>query len=87
MQYKSDSQNILKSFINFVYTQFQAIVKAIRVDNGSEFMSMRDFFPIPRYRTSMNLCLHSTTKWSCRTQTSSYSNRGTSIIISITPTP
>jgi hypothetical protein len=87
MQYKSDSQNILKSFINFVYTQFQAIVKAIRVDNGSEFMSMRDFFPIPRYRTSMNLCLHSTTKWSCGTQTSSYSNRGTSIIISITPTP
>lgn len=44
MQYKSDSQNILKSFVNFAYTQFQATVKAIRVDNGSEFMSMREFF-------------------------------------------
>jgi transposase InsO family protein len=44
MRYKSDSQNILKSFINFAYTQFQATVKAIRVDNGSEFMSMREFF-------------------------------------------
>lgn len=44
MRYKSDSQNILKSFINFAYTQFQATVKEIRVDNGSEFMSMREFF-------------------------------------------
>ncbi|KAL5831145.1 hypothetical protein ACOSQ4_016499 [Xanthoceras sorbifolium] len=44
MQHKSETQNILKSFIDFVYTQFHAYVKAVRVDNGSEFLSMKNFF-------------------------------------------
>ena len=34
----------MKSFIEFAYTQFHAYVKAVRVDNGFEFLSMRNFF-------------------------------------------
>ena len=44
MQNKSKTQTILKSFIDFAYTQFHAYVKAIRIDNVSEFPSMRNFF-------------------------------------------
>ncbi|CAL8990607.1 unnamed protein product [Prunus brigantina] len=44
MTHKSETQNILKSFVTFAHTQLHATVKAIRVDNGSEFLSMRDFF-------------------------------------------
>lgn len=44
MQHKSETQNILTSFIDFSYTQFHVYVKAVRVDNGSEFLSMRNFF-------------------------------------------
>ncbi|KAL5841854.1 hypothetical protein ACOSQ3_012457 [Xanthoceras sorbifolium] len=41
---KSETQNILKFFIDFAHTQFHAYVKAVRVDNGSEFLSMKNFF-------------------------------------------
>jgi len=44
MQHKSETQNLLKSFIVFAQTQFHANIKTIRVDNGSEFFSMREFF-------------------------------------------
>ncbi|KAL5839769.1 hypothetical protein ACOSQ4_012377 [Xanthoceras sorbifolium] len=44
MQHKSETQNILKFFIDFAQTQFHAYVKAVRVDNGSEFLSMKNFF-------------------------------------------
>lgn len=44
MQYKSETQQILKSFIDFARTQFHACIKAIRVDNDSEFLSMRNLF-------------------------------------------
>ncbi|KAM2881066.1 hypothetical protein COP2_014191 [Malus domestica] len=44
MSHKSETQNLLKSFITFAHTQFNAAVKAIRVDNGSEFLSMRGYF-------------------------------------------
>lgn len=44
MQLKSDTQHILKSFVAFTHTQFHANIKAIRVNNGSEFFSVRDFF-------------------------------------------
>lgn len=44
MQHKSETQNLLKSFVIFAQTQFHANIKTIRVDNGSEFFSMREFF-------------------------------------------
>lgn len=44
MQYKSETQQILKSFIDFARTLFHACIKAIRVDNDSEFLSMRNLF-------------------------------------------
>jgi hypothetical protein len=44
MQHKSETQNLLKSFVVFAQTQFHANIKTIRVDNGSEFFSMREFF-------------------------------------------
>ena len=44
MQDKCEAQNILKSFIDFAYTQFHPYVKVVRVDNGFEFLSMRNFF-------------------------------------------
>lgn len=44
MQYKSKTQNILQYFIAFAHTQFHAFVKCIKVDNDSEFLSMKLFF-------------------------------------------
>lgn len=44
MKHKSETQHILKSFINFAHTQFHVHVKAVRVDNGSEFLTMKNFF-------------------------------------------
>jgi len=44
MQHKSKTQNLLKSFITFAYTQFQVNIKTIWVDNESEFLSMRNLF-------------------------------------------
>lgn len=60
MQHKSKSQNILKSLIDFAYIQFHAHVKAIRVDNGSEFLSVRNFFQYHRieYQRTCVYTLH-----------------------------
>jgi hypothetical protein len=44
MSSKSDTQPLLKSFFLFVRTQFNVNIKIIRTDNGSEFLSMKDFF-------------------------------------------
>ena len=44
MQHKFETQHLLKSFIHFVHTQFHVHIKAIRVDNGSEILSMKNFF-------------------------------------------
>ncbi|KAL6273311.1 hypothetical protein ACE6H2_024003 [Prunus campanulata] len=44
MQHKFETQHLLKSFIVFARTKFCVQIKAIRVDNGSELFSMRDFF-------------------------------------------
>ena len=44
MQFKSDTQNFLKSFCAFVSTQFNHKVKRFRTDNGKEFTSMHNFF-------------------------------------------
>ena len=44
MSSKSDTQPLLKSFFRFVRTQFNVNIKIIRTDNGSEFLSMKDFF-------------------------------------------
>ena len=46
--------------------QFQASIKTIR---GLEFISMYDFFSQKRYWMLTHLRLHSSTKWSSRTQT------------------
>ena len=47
MTFKSKAQSLLKSFFSWVKTQFCCVVKAIRTNNGSEFISMRYFFFIP----------------------------------------
>ena len=44
MTFKSKAQSLLKSFFSWVKTQFCCVVKAIRTNNGSEFISMRCFF-------------------------------------------
>ena len=44
MSSKFDTQPLLKSFFLFVHTQFNENIKIIRTDNGSEFLSMKDFF-------------------------------------------
>lgn len=44
MRHKSETQGLLKSFFALVQTQFNCTVKKNRVDNGSEFYSMREFF-------------------------------------------
>jgi len=42
--HKYETQHLLESFITFAQNQFQASIKTIRVDNGLEFISMRNFF-------------------------------------------
>jgi len=44
MNHKSETKHLLESFITFAQNQFQAYIKAIRVDNGLKFISMYDFF-------------------------------------------
>ncbi|KAM2129542.1 hypothetical protein ACFX1R_009206 [Malus domestica] len=44
MQHKHDTQSLLKDFFSFVKTQFNTSIRNIRVDNGGEFFSLRDFF-------------------------------------------
>jgi len=43
MNFKSNTQIILKSFFSWVETQFQCDIKTLRADNGSEFLSMRSY--------------------------------------------
>ena len=43
MKFKSETSSILEKFINFVNTQFHTTVKAIRIDNGSEFSPLHPF--------------------------------------------
>ena len=43
MQYKSETHKFLQTFITFAQTQFHAIIKKIRVDNGSEFFPIKTF--------------------------------------------
>jgi len=44
MHHKSETQHLLSNFFSFVHTQFHVSIANIRVDNGGEFFSMRDFF-------------------------------------------
>ena len=44
MHHKSETQHLLVNFFSFVQTQFHISIANIRVDNGGEFFSMRDFF-------------------------------------------
>ena len=44
MQHKSETQSLLKSFCNYVHTQFESKIKKFRSDNGGEFISLRNFF-------------------------------------------
>ena len=44
MKFKSETQTLLTSFFSFVKTQFNSNIKAIRVDNGGEFASLKYFF-------------------------------------------
>ena len=44
MTHKSETQSLMKSFVTFVRSQFSTTIKAIRSDNGAEFLSLREFF-------------------------------------------
>ncbi|KAI9200725.1 hypothetical protein LWI28_012359 [Acer negundo] len=44
MRHKDETQLILKRFFSYVFTQFESHIKAVRSDNGGEFMSLRSFF-------------------------------------------
>lgn len=44
MRFKSETQGLLCSFIAWVQTQFNCMIKALRADNGGEFTSLRSFF-------------------------------------------
>ncbi|CAL2274238.1 unnamed protein product [Prunus armeniaca] len=44
MKHKHETQALLKTFFAYVDTQFHLKVQQIRVDNGGEFFSMRNFF-------------------------------------------
>jgi transposase InsO family protein len=44
IHHKSETQYLLANFFSFVQTQFHVSIANIRVDNGGEFFSMRDFF-------------------------------------------
>jgi len=41
---KSNTQTLLKSFIAYAETKLHHKVKIVRIDNGSEFVSMHAFF-------------------------------------------
>ena len=43
MKLKSETAYIIKSFVNLVQTQFNSKIKAIRTDNGYEFL-LKDFY-------------------------------------------
>lgn len=43
MAHKSEATHILTKFIHFVSNQFQASIKAIRMDNGTEFQPLSPF--------------------------------------------
>lgn len=44
MHHKSETTKFLTNFFSYVKTQFNTAIANIRVDNGREFFSMRDFF-------------------------------------------
>lgn len=44
MRLKSEIQGLLCSFIAWVQTQFNCMVKTLRADNGAGFTSLRSFF-------------------------------------------
>jgi hypothetical protein len=43
MKYKSETSNLIKSFVKMIQTQFSITIKCIRSDNGNEFL-LRDFY-------------------------------------------
>jgi hypothetical protein len=44
LKFKSETQDIIKSFFSWVQTQFNLPIKTFRSDNGSEFLSLQSFF-------------------------------------------
>lgn len=65
MSKKSETQNLLQSFITFAHTQFHTTVKTIRVDNGSEFLSMRGYFQSHGIELQHTCVYTPPTKWGC----------------------
>jgi len=45
MKLKSETASIIKSFVNFVHSQFNSKIKCIRTDNGNEFL-LKDFYSV-----------------------------------------
>lgn len=60
-------RDISKSFIDFAYTQFHAYVKAVRIDNGSKFLSMGSLFIYFTQLNTIALVLTIATKRNCGT--------------------
>jgi len=44
LKFKSETQDIIKSFFSWVQTQFNLPIKTFRSDNKSEFLSLQSFF-------------------------------------------
>ena len=44
LKFKSETQDIIKSFFSWVQTQFNLPIKTFRSDNRSEFLSLQSFF-------------------------------------------
>lgn len=64
MKQKSEVFNHLPNFISIAQNQFNAKVKAIRTDQGTEFVnSSMTFFSVTRNCSSVILSLLSSTKW------------------------
>lgn len=44
MSFISETHGVLRSFLSWVETQFHTRVKTLQTDNGTEILSMRDYF-------------------------------------------
>ena len=66
MHYKSDTQSILRNFFAWIKTQHNHRIKAMRSDNGGEFLSLQTFFKVMAQIFNDLVLIHTSTKWGYR---------------------
>ena len=69
---KSEVASLLRNFCAMSDRQFGQKVKAIRTDNGTEFMTLSSYFRETQYRTSDFLHIYAATKRSSGKKTQTY---------------